>query len=247
MKLKAIFLLSLTGLLTANSVSAGILAAKTRLLFEEGQRERSLMLANVNDYPVILQTWVDQGQGSPDHAEIPFITLPPVSKMAARGLQSLRVVYNGQILPKDRESVYWLNLYEIPAIPQPDQQDAYISLAMNTQLKIFYRPKSLKKFELSDIAKQLNFSVQVEQDHWKLICDNPTAYHASMVNIQLSYQKQMIETNVETDMMSYPKSQRQYQFNGTLPKADQYQLNFSLIDDFGNQHDFEKNISFIQP
>jgi hypothetical protein len=25
--------------------------------------ERSLMLANVNDYPVILQTWVDQGQG----------------------------------------------------------------------------------------------------------------------------------------------------------------------------------------
>ena len=81
MKLKAIFLLSLTtGLLTANSVSAGILAAKTRLLFEEGQSERSLMLANVNDYPVILQTWVDQGQGSPDHAEIPFITLPPVSK-----------------------------------------------------------------------------------------------------------------------------------------------------------------------
>jgi len=153
----------------------------------------------------------------------------------------------GQILPKDRESVYWLNLYEIPAIPQPDQLDAYISLAMNTQLKIFYRPKSLKKFELSDIAKQLNFSVQVEQDHWKLICDNPTAYHASMVNIQLSYQKQMIETNAETDMMSYPKSQRQYQFNGTLPKADQYQLNFSLIDDFGNQHDFEKNISFIQP
>ncbi|WP_130803874.1 fimbrial biogenesis chaperone [Acinetobacter ihumii] len=228
-------------------VQAGILAQKTRLVFTEGQREGSLMLANTNDYAVVLQTWVDQGEGNPDRPAIPFMTLPPISKMAAHGIQSLRVIYNGQRLPKDRESVYWLNLYEIPAVQQPTQKDAYLSLAMNTQLKVFYRPKQLKNIDLNDIAKQLTFSLHSQAGQWIVVCDNPTPYHASMIQLQLSNSQQSIQANSETDMMSYPKSQRQYVFNGTLAQAAKYQLHFSLIDDLGNQHDFQKDIVLIQP
>ncbi|MCU4413024.1 molecular chaperone [Acinetobacter sp. WU_MDCI_Axc73] len=246
--MKAIMIvLTILSILPSVSANAGILAAKTRVVFEEGQRERSIMLANVNDYPVILQAWVDQGEGSPDHSEVPFITLPPVSKMAAKGIQSLRMVYNGQILPSDRETVYWLNLYEIPAVHQPDQDDAYLSLAMNTQMKIFYRPKQLKTFKLADIANQLHFSLHKNDEKWVLECQNPTPYHVSIINIQLSDQTQSIQSNTEIDMMSYPQSQRQYDMNGTLSSVSQYQLSFSLIDDLGNQHEFKKEISFTQP
>lgn len=44
-------------------------------------------------------------------------------------------------LPKDKESVYWLNLQDIP----PALKGSGIAIALRTKLKLFYRPEALLK------------------------------------------------------------------------------------------------------
>lgn len=230
-----------------NSTYAGILAGQTRLLFMQGQREVSLMLANINDYPIVLQTWVDQGENNPDRMDLPFMVLPPLSKMSAQAIQSIRVIYNEQALASDRESVFWLNLYEIPMIKADKNIRDHLNLAMNTQLKIFYRPKQLQHIDVAMLAKQLHFYIRREQGKWRLICDNPTAYHASLINIEVKNHQQRFLVATDIDMMSYPKSQRKYILEGHLPTTGDYQLSFSLIDDQGQQQQFQQNISLLSP
>lgn len=95
---------------------AGLIAGATRMIYLPESRERTLMLANTNDYPVVIQTWIDDGDvdSTPDQTQAPFMVLPAVFKMQPGGAQGLRIINKGESLPTDRESVYWLNLYEIP-------------------------------------------------------------------------------------------------------------------------------------
>lgn len=41
--------------------AAGIIASATRVIFHEGEAQQSLMLVNTNPWPVVVQTWVDDG------------------------------------------------------------------------------------------------------------------------------------------------------------------------------------------
>lgn len=139
-----LLLISVAMLITLPA-QAGIMASSTRVIYEEGQNERSLMLANINSYPVVVQTWVNEGedQQTPENSTSPLITLPSVFRMQAGAVQGLRIVYNGDALPLDRESVFWLNLYEIaPKSADKKAAQTSVALAMNTQMKIFYRPKT---------------------------------------------------------------------------------------------------------
>ncbi|HBA8104189.1 TPA: fimbria/pilus periplasmic chaperone, partial [Escherichia coli] len=55
------------------------------------------------------------------------------------GQQTLRIIMASDHLPKDKESVYWLNLQDIP----PALEGSGIAVALRTKLKLFYRPKAL--------------------------------------------------------------------------------------------------------
>lgn len=243
MKLSS-YLIVLSCFLVFPLATAGMLAEKTRLIFDEGQNSKSLMLANTNEYAVILQTWIDKGEGSPDTPNIPFVTLPAVAKIAVGGTQAIRVISNGDKLPHDRESIFWLNLYEIPAVKKTDLDNPYLSLAMNTQLKVFYRPKELKEFSAPLLAKRLKFFLKNINGNLVLVCQNPTAYHASLINLQIVSENMVSNVDNEMDFMSYPFSQREYPISGALPLSSSYLLKFSLIDDNGNQQSFEQMIKF---
>ena len=62
------------------SAHAGVMPERTRLIFHEGQTQRSLMLANTNTYPVVVQTWLDNGEGNqaPENAVSTMVALPSV-------------------------------------------------------------------------------------------------------------------------------------------------------------------------
>ncbi len=100
----------------APTSEAGVTAERTRLVFVEGQREASLLLVNQNPYPVLVQAWVDDGalDGEPDTALAPFLPLPPVFRLEPGRQRSLRLLATGQAQARDRESLYWLNIYETP-------------------------------------------------------------------------------------------------------------------------------------
>ena len=56
--------------------------------------------------------------------------------------------------------MFWLNLYEIPpSQPTTPPLASRVTLAMNTQMKIFYRPKALKG-NAENAAEAVSFTLQ---------------------------------------------------------------------------------------
>ncbi|MDN6019061.1 MAG: fimbria/pilus periplasmic chaperone, partial [Enterobacterales bacterium] len=103
-------------LLGAVNVQAAVNAEATRVVFNDGETEASLQLVNKNTYPVVVQAWSDDGdpQSTPDKSASPVLVLPAVFKLQPEEMTNLRLMLMDNQLTKDRESMFWLNIYEIP-------------------------------------------------------------------------------------------------------------------------------------
>lgn len=221
-------------------VLAGVVASSTRLIMTENQRELSVILANTNDYPVLVQTWIDNGapDSTPEKASAPFIPLPAVFRMQPGAVQGLRVINKQderlKSLPADRESVFWLNLYEIPPKnPQISRADSHVAMAMNTQMKVFYRPAALKV--TINMAQNVQFSLIKQGEYYLLRCQNNSPFHASFGEMTLVAGHTRFPLMQEMDMMTPPFSQRDYRLASPitrLPPAP-LQAEFVLFDDDG--------------
>ncbi|ATV17971.1 Pili assembly chaperone [Pseudomonas syringae pv. theae ICMP 3923] len=222
--------------LIGNTCAAGVMADHTRLIFNEGQAQESLMLANTNAYPVVIQTWVDKGQGDnlPQNIVSAFIAMPAVFRLQPSALQSLQVILTDRNLPVDRESVFWLNLYEIPPRQDASAPDTTrVTLAMNTQLKIFYRPKNLP-IAPEQLTNALHFRLEQTADSVLLVCRNDSPYHASFASVRLIQGDKIVAGISDTDLLSSPYSERRYHLDQNLLKShDQLQVRYELIDDTG--------------
>lgn len=168
--------------------AAGVVAESTRVIFPADAAEQSLQLANLNDYPVVVQAWVDDGElaSLPEHSTAPVIPLPPIFRLEAGAQTSLRLLHTRAPLARDRESLFWLNLYEIPPLPRDASADAAtLTVALRTQMKIFMRPAALPMAP-GAVAERLAFSLGADADAdtangaQALLIDNPTPYFASI-------------------------------------------------------------------
>ncbi|MCH7312583.1 molecular chaperone [Acinetobacter sp. ANC 4805] len=230
-------------LLSHNSITyAGFAISSNRVIYNESERERSLVLANINDYPIVAQTWVDNGAGYPDQSKAPFIVLPAVFKMNPKGVQAVRIIHNGNTMPQDRESVFWLNLYEIPGKTQQqlnlsEESRARLDLAMNTQLKVFYRPKSLKPMDIEQISEKIIFSIKEVNGNRVLVCNNPTPYHLSFINIVLKQKDKGFKISNQVGLMVEPFSEKVYELDSNPELPYSYQVDYTLIDDQGYTFD----------
>jgi P pilus assembly chaperone PapD len=208
------------------------MAAATRVIFPAASREKTLMLANTNAYPVIVQTWVDKGEGDPNTASAPFVILPAVFRLLPGERQGIRIVYNQDPLPQDRESAFWINLYEIPPATEKQRRVSRITLAMNTQLKLFWRPQGVTMTP-KEAANKLRFTLVAEGESWSLECDNPTPMHISFTTLGLTGALPESTVKPQADMMIRPFSQRRYALESAAGKPVGNQVRFHYLDDNG--------------
>ncbi|HFZ8996646.1 TPA: molecular chaperone [Citrobacter freundii] len=193
---------------------AGIIASSTRVIFREDETQKSLMLVNTNSWPVVVQTWVDDGGAHPVPGKVktPFVAIPPVFQLSAKGMQGLRLIHNKMALPADRESAFWLNIYEIPptkASVATQQQN--MVLTINTQMKIFWRPAKLNNPESA--RKQITF----RRDGAGLICHNASPYHVSFADISVDEGGKTYSVDPLPDMMVPPFSEKRYSLSSAAP------------------------------
>ncbi len=242
MRLRAAVSLIAALLMVAFSSRAGLLAASTRVVFNEGQTQQSLMLVNTNSWPVMVQSWVDNGETNitaPDRLKTPFVAIPALFPLEPQGMQGLRLVYNQQALPGDRESVFWLNLYEIPPKSATPQAQSVV-LTMNTQMKIFWRPKGLGAPQ--DIEKKISFSQGAIGNEIEIVCHNASPWHVSFSGISLRIGDKTYAARQQPDMMVSPYSEKRYTVavdrrqRGVFP----LRVHAELIDDRGqiSSHNF---------
>jgi P pilus assembly chaperone PapD len=169
--------------------NASVVIAGTRVVFPAGNGEVTVRLSNDGIHPALVEAWIDNGDpnSTPDSAKVPFLITPPLVRMNAGKGQSLRIVYTGQPLPADRESLFWLNVLEIPPKPsaKPGEEQNTLQFAVRSRLKLFFRPADLAG-DPTAAAQQVTWKVVADGAGYALEAHNPTPYHITFSKLSLS-------------------------------------------------------------
>lgn len=220
----------------ATTTKAGVQISGTRVVYPASERSVTVNVINDGNDPRLLQVWVDEGDPAETAAttKAPFLVTPPVSRIDPGQGQALRVAFNGTRIAQDRESVYWLNVLEVP--PRPRQEDAssdarnFMQLAVRTRIKIFYRPSSLKGDPIATLGR-LQWRVVKQESEYLLECTNPTGFNASFNSVGLKGQVQ--ESQVEGGGMCPALGSAVFKLDPSRITASQGVVVFSAINDWG--------------
>jgi len=178
-----------TSLLAAvcSTAHAGIVIVGTRVIYRGSEPETVVKLNNQGDMPGLAQVWLDRGDPNapPATVDVPFTVMPPVSRIDPGKAQTLRILYTGETLPTDKESVFWLNVLEVPpkAARKPGEENA-LTLAFRTRIKLFYRPVSLQG-DPAQAPSQLSWRLVQAGSQPVLEVSNPTPYHVTIAELVL--------------------------------------------------------------
>lgn len=122
---------------------AALVLNGTRVVFPERERDVTVRVENTSEQPVLAQSWVDDGRVDvpPEQLQVPFIVAPSLKRVEPGRSAVLRITHTPASLPGDRESIYWLNVLEVPA----GQKDAgnQLRFGFRTRIKLFFRPTAL--------------------------------------------------------------------------------------------------------
>ncbi|NAW60125.1 MULTISPECIES: fimbria/pilus periplasmic chaperone [unclassified Vibrio] len=172
--------------------SAAIVINNTRVVYPQNEREVTVRIDNQGKGPVLLQTWIDDGdaQALPEKMQVPFVLTPPVNRIDAGKSQSVRIRYTGRSLPSDRESLFWLNALEIPARQKSADPQNLLQMAFRTRIKLFFRPA-----ELQGEPEAAAQTLQWESGAGQVTAVNDTPWHVSLlsVHVQAEGKTQTIE------------------------------------------------------
>ncbi len=181
--------LAMAGLLAAmvaGSAHASVTIGATRVVYPLDQREVTVKLNNDSSHPALVQVWMDSGNADtkPADSKTPFVITPPIFRMDAGKSQTLRVMYGGEALPQDRESVFWLNVLDVPPKAEVKADVNTLQLAYRTRIKMFVRPAKLSG-KPEDSPRMLKWKVVPARQGGgdALSITNPSAYHVSFSEI----------------------------------------------------------------
>ncbi len=217
---------------------AEIYLGATRLIVNGKDKEATLRVTNEGRTAVLLQVWVDNGdsEAEPEKIATPFTVSPPILRLDGKRAQRLRVLFTGaeHTLPSDRESVFWLNVLEIP--PKVANTASQMQMAFRTRIKLFYRPRSLQTVNTTNVQEQLRFSLAKQGGNPVLVVGNPTPFHQTLLEMTVGRDKQQaVATLVPENGMVSPKGQADFALTATKgPVSAGMKVFYSVLDDFGS-------------
>ncbi|ORM67321.1 fimbrial assembly chaperone [Pantoea rwandensis] len=197
---------------------------RTRIIFSANQTSQTLNVKNGPENPTVVQIWSDEGDlmQSPDLSKTPVFAMPPMMRLSPDEQRSIRLVLTTrQSLPEDRESLYWLNIYQIPALTQQTgSAERKIVLPLRIRLKVFVRPATLNAPKPDD-AQKLRFVVKGNQ----LRVENPTRWFMSL-RLQIANKIQV------NDVMVAPLTTQSITLS--QPAQPNEKVSYEVFDDNGN-------------
>lgn len=179
--MKAILFLSCF-IFSMSSFANNIIVNGTRFIYPGNEKEITVQLTNTAERPAVAQAWLDTGDASetPDTIKTPFQIMPPISRIEAKGGQNIRIkIMDKAAIPQDRESLWWLNILDIPPMVKGKNGDAQnvLQLAIRSRFKFFYRPAGLSNRELAPEE------LVVKSNGKNIIIENPSPYFITVTKI----------------------------------------------------------------
>ncbi|MBV1774446.1 molecular chaperone [Burkholderiaceae bacterium DAT-1] len=198
----------------------------------EGRRDTSLTVRNTGGDAFLAQSWLQSGVSDDAPETLELWVTPPVVRIDPNREALVRIVpLDIAKLPKEQESVFYLNVQQVPE-NKADIQNKLV-LAIRQRLKVFYRPSGLKGTS-EDAPKQLVWRVEAATDGgYTVFLRNPSVYHVNFAGVSLLREKQSIADH--DAFMLKPLESREIhidrKINVGASIADT--IRFSTINDFG--------------
>lgn len=172
--------------LSSTAAQAAVVLEGTRIVHDAGKgRDVTLRSTNQGNRPALTQVWIDDGDSHarPEDVATPFRLTPSESRLLKPGDgQAWRITYaprpSDAPLPPDRESVFYLNLLDIPPKPAGARDSNLLQFAVRTRVKLFHRPAGLPG-SAADAPSRLTWH---RADH-ALQITNPSAYHVTLGSV----------------------------------------------------------------
>ncbi|WP_122096759.1 molecular chaperone [Rahnella sp. Larv3_ips] len=185
------------------SSTASVVLNSTRVIFPSESKSVSVQLVNKSKNTHLVQSWIDDGraEAKPEELNTPFMISPPVVKINANDGQTLRISKNtlSEALPKDRESLFWLNVIDVPPEPENAADNGnYLQVAIRNRIKLFWRPASLKisADKISDLVSLKR------SENGKLCADNPTPYYVTVSQVmKWDGKSRTVQNNIKGNLL----------------------------------------------
>lgn len=171
-------LLSIISLCLCSSfANAAFTLDSTRYIYNEEQQSVSVTIKNESEHKYGGQVWIDNTNNNDE--QVFFSPSPMVFKLDQKQSQIVRVVNINSDLPKDKETLFWLNVQEIP--PASKGEGSSLSLAINSRVKLIYRPTSLKN-NREDAEK----NIKLINSGSEACLENTTPYYFAISEVKVN-------------------------------------------------------------
>lgn len=212
-------------MLVSNFAQAAIGLDRTRVIFDGSQKSISLNVSNNNkNLPYLAQGWIDNAEGV--KITSPLVVLPPVQRIEPGKASQIKIEALPAInsLPQDRETLYYFNLREIP--PKSDKANT-LQIALQTRVKLFYRPKSIVPPRMGTPWQE---KLVIQKQGEAVTVKNPTPYYVTVINMAAN--ENALKSKMLTPFMIAPFGEHKVDLKAS---ALGNQPLLSYINDFGGR------------
>ncbi|POP47772.1 fimbrial assembly protein [Superficieibacter electus] len=201
---------------------AGIVIYGTRVIYPAEKKEITVQLMNEGQEASLVQAWIDDGDTSlpPEKIQVPFMLTPPVARVAGGSGQQLKIKKMAHTLPTDRETLYFLNVLDIPPNNPENADKNVLKFAMQNRIKFIWRPA-----KIAPVTTQSLRQISLAKNGNSTTIKNDTANWITISEINAGG----IKINEQSIMLT-PLSSRAV----TLKNTSARHYDITIIDDFGN-------------
>lgn len=219
-----------------NPAYASVQLDRTRVIYHANEREMTVQVLNDGTAPVLIQAWMDKGEinAAPATIEVPFVLTPVTFRLNPGKGQALRMVYTKEPLPKDKESLFWLDVQEVPPKSKPTtgEQTNVLEFSFRTRIKVLFRPQGLPG-DANKAPEQVTWTLVRDADGkgYAIQGSNPTPYYVNLGEVSLVDGG---KTYSATQGYIEPRSSQRFPIEGLAgtPSAGA-EVEYVTIDDLG--------------
>lgn len=227
---------------------ASVVIGGTRVIYDANESEVTVKLSNQGVAPALIQTWIDDGNASASPSSVsppPFTVTPPIARIDPGKGQTLRILYTGDPLPQDKESVFWLNVVEIAPKPKAEDSDVnYLQLAFRSRIKLFFRPSGLKGIP-ADAPAKIIWRFKEGEGRRVVEAVNPTPYHVTFAALYANSGDK--KASFTEGGMVNPGETRLFPLTGDDLDGRKVQLHYQAINDYGGTTEGDVDIDLTVP
>ncbi|HDN2513291.1 TPA: molecular chaperone [Providencia rettgeri] len=212
--------------ITQSSVAA-VSLDHSRVIFTQDDKSQSVSAYNTANKKYLIQSLVFSDLSSENEPSHNFTVIPPIVTLNENSNNALKILPKGlNELPQDRESLFYLMVNFIPETTkknndQNNQINTKFNLSTKIVIKMFYRPTGIK----GNVKNYIN-ELTAKQSGNKIIINNPSPYHFTLVNIKMDNESY----NSDRAPMVAPFSTIEIPANKKVSK-----LEWDMINDYGGE------------